>query len=151
VVGYSSDDDEAKILRLVRGEESSATAKKSESKLPQKAVLDARSESQKTFVSDAIEKYLVSLIAASRRPGDFSPNLKKWIQVGASPRGTLALDRCSPALAWLQGRDHVTPDDVRAIAPECLRHRLILTYEAAADGVTSDQVVAEIVKTVAVP
>ena len=103
------------------------------------------------FVSEALEKYLVSLIAATRRPGDFSPDLKKWVQIGASPRGTLALDRCSRAYAWLQGRDHVTPDDVRSIAPDCLRHRLILTYEAAADGITPEQVVAEVVKKVAVP
>src|SRR5262245_41930217 len=151
VVGYSSDADEAKILKLVRGEETATSNKTDASKLPQKSVLDARAESQQTFVSEAIEKYLVSLIAATRRPGDFSPNLKKWIQIGASPRGTLALDRCSRAWAWMQGRDHVTPDDVRAVAPDCLRHRLILTYEAAADGVTPDQVVAEVIKKVAVP
>ena len=149
-VGYGTDAEEAQILRLVRGEEGGAKPAEA-AKLPQQVVFDARAGVHKVFVSEALEKYLVSVIAATRRPGDFSPDLKKWIQVGASPRGTLALDRCSRAYAWLQGRDHVTPDDVRAVAPDCLRHRLILTYEAAADGISPDQVVAEVVKRVALP
>ncbi len=150
ILGYGTDDEERQILRLVRGEE--GTSKPPEvAKLPQQVVTDARAEVHKVFVSEALEKYIVSVIAATRRPGDFSADLKKWIQVGASPRGTLALDRCSRAYAWLQGRDHVTPDDVRAVAPDCLRHRLILSYEAAADGTAPDQVVAEIIKKVAVP
>jgi MoxR-like ATPase len=151
IVGYGTDDEEDQILRLVRGEEAAAGKKAERPKLPQQAVLDGRAEVHKVFMADAVEKYIVTLIAATRRPGDFSPDLKKWIQVGASPRGTLALDRCSRAYAWLMGRDHVTPDDVRAVAPGCLRHRLILSYEAAADGVTPDRVVAEVVKKVAVP
>jgi MoxR-like ATPase len=149
VVGYGTDEEEAKILRLVRGEEKGAAAAKP--KLPGQIVLDARSEIHGVFASEAIEKYLVSLVAATRRPGDFSPDLKKWIQVGASPRGTLALDRCSRAHAWLKGRNFVSPDDVRAIAPECLRHRLILTYEAAAEGIAPDRVVDEVLKRVALP
>lgn len=148
---YSTDAEEVQILRLVRGEEGVAAGKAGAPKLPQQVVLDARAEVHKVFAAEAIEKYIVGLIAATRRPGDFSPDLKKWVQIGASPRGTLALDRCSRAHAWLQGRDHVTPDDVRAIVPDCLRHRLILSYEAAADGVAPDRVVAELVKKVAVP
>jgi MoxR-like ATPase len=77
--------------------------------------------------------------------------LKKWIQYGASPRGTLALDRASRARAWLEGRDHVLPEDVHAVIHACLRHRLILSYEANAEGVTRDAVVDEIVKLVALP
>ncbi|MBP3960967.1 MoxR family ATPase [Gemmata sp. G18] len=150
ILGYGTDDEERQILRLVRGEEG-APKPAEVAKLPQQVVVDARAEVHTAFVSEALEKYIVSVIAATRRPGDFSADLKKWIQVGASPRGTLALDRCSRAYAWLQGRDHVTPDDVRAVAPECLRHRLILSYEAAADGTAPDQVVAEIIKKVAVP
>ena len=152
LLGYSTDAEEAQILRLVRGEEGAAAQKKdAPAKLPQRVVLDARAEVHKVFMAETIEKYIVALIATTRRPGDFSPDLKKWIQIGASPRGTLALDRCSRAHAFLQGRDHVTPDDVRAIAPDCLRHRLILSYEAAADGIAPDRVVAEIIKKVAVP
>src|SRR5262249_23675195 len=151
VLGYGTDDEEAQVLRLVRGEEGPAAKKDERSKLPQQAVIDARAEVHNVAMVEAVEKYIVSLIAATRRPGDFSPDLKKWIQIGASPRGTLALDRCSRAYAWLQGRDHVTPDDVRAVAPECLRHRLILSYEAAADGIAPDRGVTEIIKTVAIP
>jgi MoxR-like ATPase len=152
LLGYGTDAEERQILELVRGEEGAAgTNHDARQQLPQQAVLDARTEVHKVFVSETLEKYLVSIVAATRRPGDFAPDLKEWIQIGASPRGTLALDRCSRAHAWLQGRDHVTPDDVRAIAPDCLRHRLILTYEAAADGVAPGRVVAAILKNVAVP
>jgi MoxR-like ATPase len=152
LLGYVTDADEAQILRLVRGEEGAAGKKQAgRETIPQQAVLDARAGVHTVFMSEALEKYLVALIAATRRPGDFSSDLKAWIQIGASPRGTLALDRCSRAHAWLRGRDHVTPDDVRAIAPDCLRHRLILTYEAAADGIAPDRVVAEIIKKVALP
>jgi MoxR-like ATPase len=150
VIDYPSDGDEVKILRLVRGEEG-PSKEAPKPKLPQQVVLDARAEVSKVFMSEAIEKYIVSLIAATRWPKSFAGSpLSKWLQIGASPRGTLALDRCSRAAAWLQGRDHVTPDDVRAIVPECLRHRVMLSYEAAAAGVTADQVVSEVVKLVAV-
>ena len=92
----------------------------------------------------------MSIIAATRRPAEFSDDLRDWILVGASPRGSLALDKVSRAHAWLQGRDHVTPDDIRAVVHDCLRHRLILTYEANAAGVSADQVIDEIIKQVAV-
>jgi MoxR-like ATPase len=76
--------------------------------------------------------------------------VQRWLHVGASPRGTLALDKVSRANAWLNGRDHVTPDDVRAVVYDCLRHRLILSYEANAEGLTTDAVLKEIVQRVAV-
>jgi MoxR-like ATPase len=149
LIEYPTDADEAKILRLVRGEDA-GTAPAAE-KLPQQVVHDARAEVLKVFVSEAVEAYFVALVAATRRPAQFGDKLKGWVQVGASPRGTLALDRAARAHAWLAGRDHVTPDDVRAVAADCLRHRLILSYEAAAEGVTPDQVVAEVVRQIAVP
>jgi MoxR-like ATPase len=83
-------------------------------------------------------------------PEQFGKDLQRWIHVGASPRGTLALDRVSRARAWLTGRDHVTPDDVRAIIHDCLRHRIILSYEANADGLSSDEVINEVVRQIAV-
>jgi MoxR-like ATPase len=149
-IDYPADDDEQKILRLVRDEDA-GKAKKDEQKLPLKTVLDARTEVLNLFVAPELEKYFVALIAATRRPARFGDKLKNWLQFGASPRGTLALDRASRARAWLAGRDHATPDDVQAVARDCLRHRVILSYEAAAEGVTADQVITEVITQVAVP
>ena len=118
--------------------------------MPQQAVLDARREIHQVQVAVAVEKYVVDLIFATRYPERYSQELRKWIQIGASPRGGLALDKCSRAYAWLQGRDHVTPDDVRAVVHDCLRHRVSLSYEASASGLDAQKVVSEIVKLVAV-
>lgn len=149
-IGYPTDHDEAKILRLVRDEDAHKAAAES-TKLPQQTVLDARTEVLKVYVSPALEKYLVSLIAATRRPEQFGDKLRSWIQVGASPRGTLALDRACRAYAWLTGKDHASPDDVRAVAHDCLRHRIILAYDAAAEGITTEQVISEMIEQVALP
>jgi MoxR-like ATPase len=149
-IGYPSDEDEAKILRLIRGEEV-GEAPLAGGKIPAEAVLSARAEVHAVTVSQALENYFVSIIAATRRPGDYQGDLKKWIQYGASPRGTLALDRASRARAWLVGRDHVLPEDVHAVMHSCLRHRLILSYEANAEGITRDAVIDELVKLVALP
>ncbi len=149
-VDYSSDDDERRILRLVRGEDAGA-AKTHDGKIPAQAVLDARREVLAVTVSESVERYMVALIAATRRPDEYAESkLAQWLRVGASPRGTLALDRASRAHAWLDGRDAVTPDDVKAVAHACLRHRLILSYEAEAEGVTRDQVLDEVLTQVAV-
>lgn len=150
-IGYPSDADEAKVMRLVRAESSAADATtKPEPKMPQKTIFDARAEIDRVQTKAAVETYMVSLVAATRRPADFGDKLKNWIAIGASPRGTLALDRCSRVHAWLNGRDYVTPDDVQAIAHDCLRHRLSLSYEAGADGLTVDDVLDEIIRQVAV-
>lgn len=148
-IGYVSDDNERKILDLVRSEDA-GKAPATNSKIPAQAVLDARKEVLGVQVSDTIEKYIVDLISATRYPERYGDDLKKWIRVGASPRGTLALDRASRAHAWLNAQDHVTPDDVRAVVPSCLRHRLILTYDANAEGKSADDLLTEIVKKVAV-
>ena len=145
-IGYPTDENEAKILRLIRGEEA-GTMPSTEGKIPAQAVLSAPAEVHVVKVSEALEAYYVAIVAATRRPGDYQGDLKKWIQYGASPRGTLALDRASRARAWLEGRDHVLPEDVHAVIHPCLRHRLILRYEA----ITRDAVVDEIVKLVALP
>lgn len=151
LVRHPSDDDERKVMQLVRSEEEPAPAGAAPPpKIAQQAVFDARKEIHKVGVSEAIEKYIVALIAATRRPAMFSKDLGRWISVGASPRGTLALDRVSRARAWLQGRDFVTPDDVRAVVLDALRHRVLLSYEAQADGKSADDVLGEVVKLVAV-
>ena len=150
MVRYPSDPDELKVMRLVRGEEGNDGRMGDNARIPQQAVFDARTEIHQVAVADAVERYMVALIAATRRPEQFGKDLQRWIHVGASPRGTLALDKVSRAHAWLDGRDHVTPDDVRAIVHDCLRHRLILSYEANADGLSADDVINEVVKQVAV-
>ncbi len=91
----------------------------------------------------------MAIISTTRNPGRYSKDLERWIEVGASPRGSIALDRVYRAHAWLSKKEMVTPDNVRAVTHDCLRHRLILTYEANAEGICHDQVISEILKFVA--
>jgi MoxR-like ATPase len=152
LIEYPEPADEVKVLQLVRGEEGGGGGGRAESAapIPQQAVFDARKEIHGIHISENIETYIVDLITATRRPDRYEGDLKKWIQVGASPRGGIGLDRCSRTHAWLQGRDHVTPDDVRAVVHDVLRHRLMLSFEANAGGITPNQVIDEIMKQVAV-
>lgn len=149
-IDYPNDADEVKVLQLVRKEEAQAVEAASPPPVEQKAIFAARGEIDKVKSVAAVETYIVALIAATRRPAEYGDQLKDWISIGASPRGSLALDRCSRVHAWLQGRDHVLPEDVRAVAHDCLRHRLTLSYEATAAGVGKDGVIDEILKQVAV-
>lgn len=150
-VHYGSAKDEARVIRLVRGESAASSEEQVKpEKLPQQVVFDARSEIDNVEIKPAIDEYIVSLITATREPGRFNEDLKRWIQVGVSPRGGIALDKVSRAHAWYQGRDYVTPDDVRAVVGDCFRHRIKLSYEAHADGVTADRVIKEVVSLVAV-
>ncbi|PSJ60475.1 AAA family ATPase [Kumtagia ephedrae] len=152
-VGYPDEKSEAAIVRLNRAEENEAKSggsKKPAEKLAQKAVFDARAEIGKVTVSEAVETYMVALVFATRYPAKLDADLAKWLQVGASPRGAIGLDRVSRSYAWLKGRDYVTPDDVKAIVHDVFRHRLILSYEAHAGGITADQVIDRVVERVAV-
>jgi MoxR-like ATPase len=150
-IDYPSDADEVKVMQLVRSESAAKPAETSApAKIPQQVVFDARAEIDRVATRDVVESYIVALIAATRRPAEFGDKLKSWISVGASPRGSLALDRCSRTYAWLRGRDYVSPEDVQAVAHDCLRHRLSLGYEAGADGMTADTVLDEVVRHVAV-
>ena len=154
LIGYTDEAAEVKIVRLVRGEESGSAKQKSDGPAPaaitQEAIFAARAEIHGIHVAEAVEKYTIDLIFATRYPDRYGEPLSKWIQVGASPRGAIGLDRCARAHAWLHARGHVTPDDVRAIVHDVLRHRLLLSYEANAAGVTPNQVIDELVKVVAV-
>jgi MoxR-like ATPase len=149
-VGYSTVENERKILRLVRGEDAGVIVE-TEGKIPADAVFQTRKEVLTVQVAETVVNYIVALVTATRRPGEYDKDLAKWIKVGASPRGTLALDRASRAHAWFSGADTVTPENVKAVAHACLRHRLILTYEGEAEGVTKDHIIDRIVTLVAVP
>jgi MoxR-like ATPase len=148
-IDYGSEESEAKVIRLVRGEEQPATADP-EDPVPQQAVFDARAEINQVQVSPVIEKYIVDLVFATRYPERYDKKLAQWLQLGASPRGAIGLDKCARVHAWLNGRDHVLPDDVRAVVHGVLRHRIALSYEANADGVSANDVIDEILKQVAV-
>ena len=154
---YTPVEDEVRIVELVRSEEVAATAEDSKQasepaeRIPQQAVFDARREIGQVKVSPAIGRYMADLVYATRTPEKYSEDLARWIDVGGSPRASLALDKCSRTHAWLSGRDFVDPEDVRAIVHDCLRHRLMLSYEAQGEGVRADQVVDAIVEQVALP
>jgi MoxR-like ATPase len=155
LIGYPDEASEGQIIRLVRGEEAVHEPKAEGGNggpepIAQKAIFDARAEIHELHVAEAVEKYMVDLVFATRYPERYSEDLKRWIEVGGSPRASLALDKSARAHAWLAGRDHVTPDDVRAVVNDCLRHRIILSYEANAARQTTDEVVGELVKVVAV-
>ncbi|WP_422358509.1 AAA family ATPase [Reichenbachiella sp.] len=149
IISYPDDASELEILRLNRSEQMNAANEKKD-KISPEVILAARKEIADIKISENMERYIVDLVSATRYPEKYSEELNQWIDFGASPRGTIALDRSSRTHAWMSGRDTVTPDDVRAVMHDCLRHRLILSYEANADGVDADQVLDEILKQVAV-
>lgn len=151
---------ERKILRLVRNENREACGAdiecwadkgQNEPKLSIKDVQAARQEVYNVHLSESIEEYLVQLIMATRHPEKYAPELKGQILYGASPRATIALDRCARINAWLDGRDFVTPEDIQAVVYDVLRHRIILSFEAQAEGLTTDEVIGGIVRAVPLP
>ncbi len=152
-IRYPDEDSEIQVIRLVRGEElrtATRSAEREKTAIAQQHIFDARAEIHEIHVSDVIEKYIMDLVTATRQPERYGEDLKKWIHIGASPRGAIGLDKCSRVHAWLQGKEYVDPDDVRAVVHDVLRHRVMLSYEANAEGVTCDQVIQEVVKRVAV-
>ena len=152
-VGYPDEKAEALIVELNRNEENAAQSSGKHApaeRLDPQAVFDARKEIGAVTVSDPVGKYIVALVFATRYPDRYDKDLAALLQVGASPRGTIGLDKVSRAYAWLKGRDYVTPDDVKAVANDVFRHRLILSYEAHASNTPADQVIDRITTLVAV-
>ena len=139
-VGYPSLEAEKKILHLARAEASHIEVAQPE-RISQTDIFSARKQILDIHMSDSVENYIVQLVDASRRPAGLDAELAQWLEFGVSPRGTIALDRCSRAYAWLAGKDFVSPDDVQAVIHDIFRHRLILSFEAEATGVNSDQVI----------
>jgi MoxR-like ATPase len=138
-VGNPSAEAEREILELVRNEVRETNPAKFHL-LSRGLVLEARREALGVHLSPALEEYLIQLVRATRNPGPYGEDLARWVEWGASPRATIALDRCTRARAWLQWRDYVSPEDIHALAHDILRHRIVLSFEAEAEGVTSDDV-----------
>lgn len=148
-VDYPDASAETAILRLTRDEARSHDASAAPH-VAQEAVFAARDELLGLHMAESVEQYIVQLVMATRRPSDYSSELASWIAFGASPRATIALDRCARAHAWLRGADFVSPDDVQSMLADVLRHRLILSFEAEANGIAPDQVIREILTRVPV-
>ena len=153
IIDYPEVDSEIRIMRQVRHE-----AQQGEQKnvlpqglpITQQTIFDARQQILDLYISDPVEQYIAQLVDATRNPQPYSSALESWIQYGASPRASLAFDRCCRVLAWLDARDFVSPEDVQHLAQEVLRHRILLTYQAEADGVSIDDVINELVAKVPV-
>lgn len=154
LVDYPSVDEEREILRLSRGEalqHASGEVEAEKTVLTREAVFAARQDVLNIYMAENIETYIVQLVMATREPQRYDKPLEGNIAYGASPRATLALDRCSRAHAWLAGREFVSPEDVQAVAHDVLRHRLLLSFEAEADGMSSQMIVNALLDLVAVP
>ncbi len=147
---YPDADTELKILRLTRGEALDGQAVMP-TPLTQRQLFEARNQVMQLFLDEAVEHYLVQLVMATRSPANYDETLASWLTYGASPRATIALERCARANAWLNDRDFVTPDDVREVFFNTLRHRIIISYQAEADGISPDTVLERILELVPSP
>lgn len=148
IVGYPGRDEEKEILRRMSGAEPISVA----SVATPDEIRRARTAIARLYLDDKVGDYILDLVQATRQPADFGLNdLKPLIEYGASPRATLALGACAKAHAYLRGREFVLPDDVKAVARDVLRHRVITTYEAEAEEVTADDIVGRILETIRVP
>ncbi|MBO4294605.1 MAG: MoxR family ATPase [Alphaproteobacteria bacterium] len=141
---------EKKILELVRTEDL-GTKQISYEKMNVSEILQARKEILNVHTSEAVENYLVQLIMATRHPEKYDQTLKNAVRFGASPRATIALDKCAKVNAWLEERDFVTPEDMHSVVFDVLRHRIILSFEALAEGLTTDDVISSLLKVVPLP
>lgn len=152
-IGYPDAHVEHNILTLARSEAigTLGTTSSKITPLSQVALFEARRQVLQVHTSEALENYLVQLVVATRNPAVYSDELARWLRFGASPRATIALDRCSKAHAWLAGRDFVTPEDIHVIAHDVLRHRILLSFEAEAEGVSSDDFIDALLRLIAVP
>ena len=150
-IDYPSAEEEYNILKLARAEAKQSSEAEVMMPIKQQDIFTARDEVLSLYMADNIEQYLLQIVLATRNLSVYGDDLNQWLQYGASPRATITLDRCARAHAWLQQRDYVGPEDVQAVAHEVLRHRLILNYEAEAEGITTDTVISELISRIAVP
>ena len=152
-VGYPSVEDERKILILNRDEAKSGErdAFAPPQLMPETAIMEARQQILGLHLSEELEKYIVNVVVATRNPGAVKKELDGQVMYGASPRACMGIDRCARAYAWLQGRDYVGPEDIQEVAADVLRHRLVLSFEAEADGIEPDSIITGVLDGVGVP
>ncbi len=151
-IDYPDAKSEHAILRLARqqAEREDTRPAPTELELGKEQIFAARHEVLHIHMAEPVEEYLVQLVLASRNPAPYSRELARWVNFGASPRATIALDRCARARAWLDGRDYVSPADVQAVAFDVMRHRLLVSFEAEAEGINSNDVIRELLKLIPV-
>ena len=152
-IDYPQAEHEKLILQLARREamQSSAPIKQEHQQISQESLFSARQEVLNIHMAENLQDYLLQIILATRNPGAYGEDLVSWVQYGASPRASIALDRCARTKAWLSGKDFVAPEDIQDIAFDILRHRVILSYEAEAEGITSDDFIEQLIARIAVP
>ncbi len=153
-VDYPEVSSELAILNIARNEalgQGGKTGLDVQSKLNQEELWSIRKEVLQIYMTPEVERYIVELVLATRTSGTNDSTFSRWLEYGASPRATIALDRCARAYAWACGRDYVSPEDVQEMAPDVLRHRIIRSYEAEAEGVSANQIIQSLLSTVAVP
>jgi len=154
-VEYPAVESERQILELARreaaGQFGATSVPDKFTPLTAKELRQARQQVLNLYLADNLQEYLLQLVLATRRPQPYGDDLQNAIQYGASPRASIALDRCARARAWLAGRDHVLPEDIQQLAFNVLRHRLILSYEAEASGMNADRLISELIARVPVP
>jgi len=152
-IAYPEAVHEKAILQLARGEarNNHSAAKQLFQPVSQQVLFAARNEVLDLHMAGSLEEYLLQIVLATRNPEAYGKDLAGWLQYGASPRASIALDRCARAKAWLDGRDYVGPEDIQDLAFEVLRHRLILSYEAEAEGITPDHFIQQLIDRIAVP
>nr|WP_196138547.1 MoxR family ATPase [Aliikangiella sp. G2MR2-5] len=145
-VDYPSAEAEARILKLTRKEAHKAFEDSKHRELMQEDLFTARDQVLDIHMSPQLEEYVIQLVVNTRNTAQVDKDLNRWLDYGASPRATISLDRCARARAWLNQRDYVTPEDIQEMAFDIFRHRLILTYEAEAEGITSDDVIERLIQ-----
>ena len=147
---HPSHDEELQILDLDNNRQK-VSEQLPETVLPQADLLAMRAAVADLYLDPKLNRYIVDLVQATRHPGGYSEDLGRWIRYGASPRASISLARCARALAWMRGDEYVSPDHIQQVAPEILRHRMLLTFEAEAEGITTDDFVQSLLELVAVP
>ncbi len=152
-IDYPNREAEHQILKLARAEATPSDQTKEQDQetadiISQQTIFEARQQLLTIYMADPIEEYIVQLIMATRQPEQYDPELASWLEYGASPRGTIALDACARAHAWMADRDFVTPEDVQAVIHDVLRHRIIPSFEAEASGINSNQLIDRLLSVV---